>query len=763
MDESGSKGGGDKETDEKSPPKKAKTVHHPQPSTSSSSSSSLSGRTASSSNMASTSSACGCGATATASKSASASAPEDRQSESNANDPPPAPRNRRPASAAPAAAAANVRSRTPSRDRNAAERNASSSSDEDAAVDDAYFHHLEQSVRRLVHRNVRNLGSLRSRQRNDGDEGGDGAANADDNEAGSGSDGGDHREQIRIRNQLADNIAELLAPGFLPNELEYETPSEVDSAEADLYDDEDNNWPAGGLQRRRRLFGMEEVNHLSSDSSRSSLSSASTASSSTDGSESYIQSSESDFVSIQEPSDQCDENVHNLECLQTSSVKCKWNIVREISQRQHGIAFHRPPATVGRYNPIQFQTRAYGSVHLVQRLGLLHKLAHHTGCVNSLNFHPSGKLLASGSDDLRINLWHWESKKLLKSIRSGHKNNVFQTKFMTCDGYGSEIEIISTGRDGHVRHTTVKSCGQAVTKVIFRSQHPIHKVAIPARNDLTFLMAGEDEKVRLCDMRQAKMQTVVDVGLRLYSIATHPYDTEFCVSGSGSAVRVYDLRRAQKPLRMLFVGEQGEGLRSYSSITCAVYNHDGTEILASYSDDDIYLFKLAEAEAEMVIPTERFRGHCNVQTIKGVSFFGPRSEFVVSGSDCGYVYIWEKSSRRIVNWLRSNPGEVVNCLEPHPAFPILATSGVDNDIKVWVPKGLRDEQTAPVFEWNDLKRYVRRNVHSRTQHRNDFSIRSASNLSRIFPAFAYGPRASLFDTLDDDDEPVRPRLDCNPS
>lgn len=50
-------------------------------------------------------------------------------------------------------------------------------------------------------------------------------------------------------------------------------------------------------------------------------------------------------------------------------------------------------------------------------------------------------------------------------------------------------------------------------------------------------------------------------------------------------------------------------LRSYSSITCAVYNHDGTEILASYSDDDIYLFKLAEAEAEMVIPTERFRGH----------------------------------------------------------------------------------------------------------------------------------------------------------
>ena len=27
----------------------------------------------------------------------------------------------------------------------------------------------------------------------------------------------------------------------------------------------------------------------------------------------------------------------------------------------------------------------------------------------------------------------------------------------------------------------------------------------------------------------------------------------------------------------------------------------------------------------------------------------------------------------------------VNCLEPHPTAPILATSGLDHDIKLWVP------------------------------------------------------------------------------
>lgn len=30
-------------------------------------------------------------------------------------------------------------------------------------------------------------------------------------------------------------------------------------------------------------------------------------------------------------------------------------------------------------------------------------------------------------------------------------------------------------------------------------------------------------------------------------------------------------------------------------------------------------------------------------------------------------------------------GGVVNCLEPHPHLPVMATSGLDDDIKIWVP------------------------------------------------------------------------------
>ncbi len=36
---------------------------------------------------------------------------------------------------------------------------------------------------------------------------------------------------------------------------------------------------------------------------------------------------------------------------------------------------------------------------------------------------------------------------------------------------------------------------------------------------------------------------------------------------------------------------------------------------------------------------------------KGVSFFGPRSEYVVSGSDCGHVFIWSKEDGKLQTFL----------------------------------------------------------------------------------------------------------------
>ena len=58
----------------------------------------------------------------------------------------------------------------------------------------------------------------------------------------------------------------------------------------------------------------------------------------------------------------------------------------------------------------------------------------------------------------------------------------------------------------------------------------------------------------------------------------------------------------------------------------------------------------------------------NRQTIKGVNFFGPCSEFIMSGSDCGNIFLWDKNTESIVQWLPGDDRGIVNCLEGNHFF-----------------------------------------------------------------------------------------------
>ena len=52
-----------------------------------------------------------------------------------------------------------------------------------------------------------------------------------------------------------------------------------------------------------------------------------------------------------------------------------------------------------------------------------------------------------------------------------------------------------------------------------------------------------------------------------------------------------------------------------------------------------------------------YAGHRNSQTVKGVNFMGWSDEWVVSGSDCGHVFIWDKKTGRL--------GAMVKVSHPH--------------------------------------------------------------------------------------------------
>ncbi|XP_054717720.1 DDB1- and CUL4-associated factor 6-like isoform X2 [Uloborus diversus] len=98
----------------------------------------------------------------------------------------------------------------------------------------------------------------------------------------------------------------------------------------------------------------------------------------------------------------------------------------------------------------------------------------------------------------------------------------------------------------------------------------------------------------------------------------------------------------------------------------------------------------------------KYTGHRNARTmIKESTFWG--DNFIMSGSDCGHIFVWDRETTELVMLMEADH-HVVNCLQPHPFDPILASSGIDYDIKIWAP--LKEE---PFFDREKAVEIIQRN------------------------------------------------------
>ena len=368
-------------------------------------------------------------------------------------------------------------------------------------------------------------------------------------------------------------------------------------------------------------------------------------------------------------------------------------VFKGISKPKHNFIHDLSSLQLGLKMAPSFSQRRCASVDLVKRLKLAYKLSGHEGCVNSLHFNQSGSKIASGSDDLNIIVWEWEKNRKMLQFNSGHKANVFQSKFMPGD-----LLITSCSRDGQVRLAELSVTGSLrSTKKLGQHKGPAHKMSLLPDCPYVVLSAGEDGQVLSVDIREQKPDKILllknekDKKIPIYSIHSSPSNGNwFCTSGRDQYVRIFDRR---------FLGREGRGaggqvvrycpdnLRDNDEfkayITCAVFSEDGSEVIGSYNDEDIYLFNTHDPEGSP--HTHKYQGHRNSATVKGVNFYGPNSEYIISGSDCGNIFIWDKQTEGLVKLMPGDDNGVVNVLEPHPTMPVLATSGLDDEVKLWMP------------------------------------------------------------------------------
>ncbi|KAK5640506.1 hypothetical protein RI129_011317 [Pyrocoelia pectoralis] len=170
------------------------------------------------------------------------------------------------------------------------------------------------------------------------------------------------------------------------------------------------------------------------------------------------------------------------------------------------------------------------------------------------------------------------------------------------------------------------------------------------------------------------------------------------------------LRAGSEIDRTSFVGNSEATVPSTSGVESTAEKTVDLSVELGYESEDDEMSGYVESEP--ALPDEityepqmkmKYVGHRNARTmIKEATFWG--NEYVMSGSDCGHIFIWDRKTANLKMLLQADQ-HVVNCLQPHPTLPILATSGIDHDVKFWAPTA-----EEPTFDQKMADDLVKRNA-----------------------------------------------------
>ncbi|XP_018048341.1 PREDICTED: DDB1- and CUL4-associated factor 8-like [Atta colombica] len=375
-----------------------------------------------------------------------------------------------------------------------------------------------------------------------------------------------------------------------------------------------------------------------------------------------------------------------------------FGIVPEVTNRQIG-------------NSPLFQRRFHGSLLAMERLEFMYSL-NDKKFVTALNFNQKGNLLVSACRN-SVSIWDWAIRKK----RHCFTINCFfilQAIWLPLD---VENFIVICDVDGTIRLLDLE---HNASKLIM-DFHKTRTLAVHPETPYVVFSAGIDSKVFSIDIRENTPNELLvvreDQNISLYSIHCNPSNSnEFCVSGDSFCVRVYDRRNVSKPLYQLW---SRYDMNESPFIRTAMYNHNGTEILALCNFDSILLFdksmwinKSCEESWKHMYEKPPFQSvHVKKFRIKleVINFFGSNSEYIMSGSNCGDIFIYDKDTGAGVQQLPlydSNHtffSKRVSCLVGHPHIPILATTYGSN-VRMWSPSS-RESPAQSTFKNEEFEEF----------------------------------------------------------
>jgi WD40 repeat protein len=333
----------------------------------------------------------------------------------------------------------------------------------------------------------------------------------------------------------------------------------------------------------------------------------------------------------------------------------------------------------------------------------------HSGGVSSVSLSPDGKLLASGSADTTIKLWHVETGHLLRTFE-GHLASVESVVFSP-DG-----KLLASGSSD----TTIRLWEVATGRLerTLPNGGALHSISFSPNGK--WLAGGTDDGIILWDVvRAKKLHTLGELGSDVRSVS-FSHDGRWLVSGSGhGTVKMWDAETGKvlqtfkghdrsiesvsfsPDAKLVASGGWGAVIKLWDVLTGKEIRRFRGEISSTLSASQLDAVKSVTFSPDGKLLAgaglDRIIGFWNVSTGKLLRqseqqdynlssiAFSPNGRFLVSGSSDATIKLWDASS-----------GAVLRSYEGH----YFAPSALAYNPKVNNLLALGSQSTTSIRLWN---------------------------------------------------------------
>ncbi len=361
---------------------------------------------------------------------------------------------------------------------------------------------------------------------------------------------------------------------------------------------------------------------------------------------------------------------------------------------------------------------------------LMNSSIKHDGCVNSAKWHylSDYDVLVTGSDDKTVKLWKYEygtQIKLLHTIETAHRSNIFNAemcpnnsnKVVSCAADGAVIihdltnkyEQCTLLQSESLIHSFIFDCEDSNVVYVAEDSGVISVIDLRAKSRVNTLLSNKIAKKALIQspilgnsnlfIGEADSLWVCRVDLRFipseceenfpYLSSYSPVNPTPTFSGGNSALSFAACKDA-------LTGDHKDSV----SVSGMSISRDNKTLLVSYQGDSIYSFPIDGYNDKSESPQQIgangiYGGHINSSTfLKNVQFYGPNDEYILTGSDCGYLWIYDTEAGKIdhkneferdvvvVNVLEAD-NSVCNGSAAHLHDPSIVSYGIGSNCKLW--------------------------------------------------------------------------------